>query len=565
MKSTINKFKWIFSQGKSYMPLLILSIIIGSILSSVSVYNAVISKYLIDAATSGQSDKVIKWLIIIGLIILFDILFSSIESLLATYCYKKIANNLEYKFFKNITYSEWIESSKYHSVELMTKITSDTSTVNFFLCNTVPTLITSSVMLVFAFFTLLQIEPILATTTFLIFPLLAIINKLLGRKMKKLYNDLQDKNIEYFSFLQENLQNLMLIKTFSHEKKTINTLTQIQNEKFKLSLNQLFLTLLTGALFSLGSSAAYLLVFGWGALNLVNGIITFGTMTAMLQLFYKIQEPLNALIGCYSPIISALTATERLIELEHLDPEIHSDRSNLSLFNKPTIAFNNISFSYDNNVDILRKVSFKIKPGEIVALVGPSGEGKTTLIRLLLSLINPTNGKITIENENLIEEVCNNHRELISYIPQGNTLFTGTIEENICFGNTEASFEDIIEACEQSCSLDFIKALEGGLNTKLGEKGTSISDGQAQRLAIARAFVRKKPILILDEATSALDSNTELKVLKSVKELGHNPTCIIITHRPNSLSICDRILKLENGNLIEEDLRYIYEVSADLA
>ncbi|MEG0086910.1 MAG: ABC transporter ATP-binding protein [Niameybacter sp.] len=210
---------------------------------------------------------------------------------------------------------------------------------------------------------------------------------------------------------------------------------------------------------------------------------------------------------------------------------------------------------------ILNHVSCSIAPGEIIGLVGPSGGGKTTLIRLLLALAQPQEGSVTLHTNHQNEEVNALHRELISYVPQGNTLFSGSIKENLCYGNLNATDKEIEQAANGACAWDFISALEAGLETSLGEKGLGISEGQAQRLAIARAFLRQKPILILDEATSALDPETEVKVLHAIKTLSHKPTCLIITHRPSALSICDRVLRLESQKLTPiESIEHLLKV-----
>ena len=566
MKETLRKLRWIFAQSKPGLLLLIVSVTMGSIMSAVSVYNAMISKSLIDAATSGKVDLVIKWLTVMGGIVLFNIFFGTLRSLISTYCSTKISNELQKKFFAHVTYSEWMEHNKHHSVGILTRITSDTSTINGFICGTIPSIITSTVMLSISFITLLKIEPFLAVFTVVIFPALFLMNKLFGKRLKKFYKDIQEKSIEYSSFIQESVQNLMIVKTFCREEDTINNMCRIQKEKFNLVLKQNLFSSCTGICFSLGSSGAYFLVFGWGAISLVKGVITFGTMTALLQLFNKIQGPLSSLIGCYSPIISAIAAAERLMEMESMILEQSNNDLNILNNTTPCIEFDNVSFGYKEGVNVINNISFDIKPGETVALVGPSGQGKTTIIRLLLSLIHPSDGDLYISNyeDGNKGVVCKDHRELISYIPQGNTLFSGTIRANISYGNNNASFEDIVGACEAACALDFINDLDDKFDTKLGEKGHGISEGQAQRIAIARAFLRTKPILILDEATSALDAITEISVLRAIKNLKHKPTCIIITHRPGALAICDRILRLENGNLIEENSDFMFESAVDL-
>lgn len=565
MKETFKKLKWIFAQGKPAYPTLIISVIIGSITSAVGVYNTMISKNLIDAATSGQVNIVIKWLTVMVAIIIFNLVFGTINSLLSTYTNNKIYNELQKKFFSHVTYSEYMANSKYHSVGLLTRITSDTSTINGFICGTVPSMIYSSITLIISFFTLLSINPFIAVFTVLVFPMLLIMNKLLGTRIKKFYKDIQDQSIKYNSFVQESIQNLMIVKTFCAEKRTISNLTKLQSEKFKLLFKQTLFSSLVGIAFSIGSSGLYFIVFAWGALNLVSGAITFGTMTALLQLFNKVRSPLSSLAGCYSPIITTLAACERLMELEEMALEEGSGLLDIDSYSYPSIEFNNVTFGYKENSPVLKNVSCTINPGETIALVGPSGQGKTTMIKLLLSLLSPNEGSLSISTDNISEKITKDHRNLISYIPQGNTLFSGTIKENITYGNIDATYEEIKKACINACAFDFINELDDKFDTVLGEKGFGLSEGQAQRISIARSFLRTRPILILDEATSALDAKTEISVLKSIKNLEHKPTCIIITHRPGALAICDRILRLENGNLIEESKDFAFEVASDLA
>ena len=564
MKETLKKLKWIFSQGKPAYPTLIISVIIGSITSAVGVYNTMISKNLIDAATSGQVNIVVKWLTVMVAIIIFNLVFGTINSLLSTYTNNKIYNELQKKFFSHVTYSEYMANSKYHSVGLLTRITSDTSTINGFICGTFPSMIYSSITLIISFFTLLSINPFIAVFTVLVFPMLLIMNKLLGTRIKKFYKDIQDQSIKYNSFVQESIQNLMIVKTFCAEKRTISNLTKLQSEKFKLLFKQTLFSSLVGIAFSIGSSGLYFIVFAWGALNLVSGAITFGTMTALLQLFNKVRSPLSSLAGCYSPIITTLAACERLMELEEMALEEGSGILDIDSYSYPSIEFNNVTFGYKEDSPVLKNVSCTINPGETIALVGPSGQGKTTMIKLLLSLLSPNEGSLSISTDNISEKITKDHRNLISYIPQGNTLFSGTIKENITYGNIDATYEEIKKACINACAFDFINELDDKFDTVLGEKGFGLSEGQAQRISIARSLLRTRPILILDEATSALDAKTEISVLKSIKNLEHKPTCIIITHRPGALAICDRILRLEDGNLIEESKDFAFEVASDL-
>ena len=267
--------------------------------------------------------------------------------------------------------------------------------------------------------------------------------------------------------------------------------------------------------------------------------MTFGSMTALLQLYYQVSGPINSLAYLAKQLINGIGAAERLMEIEKLPTEINSN--DINVVSHPLIEFENVSYSYEADKSVLKDVSIQLKPQQIIGIVGPSGEGKTTFIRLILSLLKPDKGHITINQE----PIQTKHRQLISYVPQGNTLFSGTIRDNLKYGNPKASDDKLIEACKQAYAWNFIEKLPQKLDTKIGEKGLGLSEGQAQRIALARAFLRQTPILILDESTSSLDNETETNILKSIKNLPHKPLCLIITHRPSALDICDQILEIK--------------------
>ena len=516
LNSLFMRIKWILSKSKPIIPFLITTIIINSLSSIISVYNALVSKSLIDSAINGETQNVIKWLIIMALIMLSNIMVNPITSFMNTHASMKLTQNLQKKLYEHIEYSEWTSQSKFHSVSLLTRVTSDVNTISSMLLNTIPSTVTLLVTLIASFSTLIFLSSSLAVIAIVIAPALFIVSKLLG---KNKYN------------------------------------LAIKNTKFSV---------LTGMSMNLCSSMAYFTIFCWGVINISRGTSTYGTFTAMLELYSKVQYPISSLASMFPTLVSAVAAAERLMDLESLPLEPEIQNNNYAQLLHPSIHFNNVNFEYTKNRPILKNVSFDIKPGEIIALVGSSGEGKTTIIRLLLYLLKVKSGTITFSYKSINDSINPKHRELISYVPQGNTLFSGSIEENLRYGNTVASIEEINEALTKSCAIDFINELDDGIKTVIGEKGLGISEGQAQRIAIARSFLRERPILILDEATSSLDPETEINVLKSIKHLSYKPTCIIITHRPSALNICNRIYKLSNGSLFEISKDAVLEIANEL-
>ena len=563
LKELFIKIKWILSHAKPVIPFLIFTTVISSASSLISVYNTLISKSLIDSAIGGNTSEVIKYLIIMISITLGMMLLSPITSLLSTHASTKLNQSIQKKLFEHIEYSNWLEQSKFHSVSLLTRITSDVATISSTLLSTIPNIISILVTLLASFSTLIYLAPSIAIIAVFIGPFLVLVSRYFSKKLKDLYKKAQEEDVKYRAFIQESVQNIMIVKTFCMEKINMNRLVQIQDNKYKIAMKNTKLSSMTGLAMSLCSNLAYFTIFCWGALNISTGVTTYGTFTAMLQLYSKVQYPFSSLASMFPGLISTIAAAERLMELEAIPLEKSSETEIID-FTNPEIAFENVSFEYKKGNKIINDVNLTIPYGETIAFVGPSGEGKTTLIRLILSLINPSSGKVYLKENNKEDTFNRDYRNLISYVPQGNTLFSGTIEDNLRYGNFEATEEEIYEALKNACALDFVNVLEDGIKTVIGEKATGISEGQAQRIAIARSFLRKKPILILDEATSALDPETEVKVLKAVKALSHKPTCIIITHRPSALNICHRIIRLEKGHLKEVSKDSILEVATEL-
>ena len=576
------KIKWMGSYAKPAVPFLIFSIIVNIIFAVIGIYNVTVSKSLIDSAISGDSEATIRWLIIMLSITLISMLSSPVTSFMSTHSSTKLTQNIQRKIYQHIQCSDWLEQSKFHSVSLLTRVTSDVSNISSAILGTIPSLVSLTVTLVGSFYTLISWAPSIAFAAVFIGPFLILVGKYFSRKLKDLYKEAQEEDVKYRSFMQESIQNIMIVKTFCMEKINMHRLVEIQNNKYKIAMRNTKLSVMTSMSMSFCSSIAYFTIFTWGVLNIAKGVSTYGTFTGMLQLYSKVQAPFSSLASMIPGLISTIAAAERLMEIEAIPVEKMADEKELddigslevaldsisskvsSTFNKPNIVFDNVSFAYKANNNILNNINLTIDAGETIAFVGPSGEGKTTMIRLILSLINPTEGNILLSEGNLFKEINRNYRELISYVPQGNTLFSGSIRDNLKYGNPYASDDEIKAALKNACALDFVNELEDGLDTMIGEKGIGISEGQAQRIAIARSFLRERPILILDEATSALDPETEVNVLKAVRALPTKPTCIIITHRPSALNICNRIMKLEKGHIREVSRESILEVASEL-
>ncbi|MDE7424664.1 MAG: ABC transporter ATP-binding protein/permease [Lachnospiraceae bacterium] len=539
--------KWIWGYTKPYLPSLSLLLFFQVVASLISLLMSLINKSIIDHATEGKN-------IIFRIIIFVTIMFISQviaigTSLVAVVISEKFSFGIRRQVYEKILNSSWMDVTKYHTGDLMTRLTSDTEAIANGISSTIPSIIVLFVQLISTFFTLYIYEPFLAISSLLIAPIAVGASYILGRKLKNLQVKVQESESKYRSFIHESLSNIMIIKTFCDEEYSSEHLTQLRNERLHWVLKKNRMSLATSSTINIAFQLGYILAFTWGAIGLSNGSIQFGTMSLFLSLVGQIQSPLIGLASTIPKIVSILASASRVIELQNL-PDEKKFPNELA----PTqvgVQVEHLSFGYKEDM-VFQNASLTIHPGEFVAIVGESGIGKTTLIRLIMSFLQSPEGIIQFYNEQGNCQNSNgNSREFISYVPQGNTLFSGTIAENVCMGNRNANEEEIITALKSACAYNFVMELPHGIHTTIGERGHGLSEGQAQRIALARALVRKAPFLVLDEATASLDEQTELKVLEGIRSLSPKPTCILITHRRSVLDYCDREIIIENKQIRE--------------
>jgi ABC-type multidrug transport system fused ATPase/permease subunit len=399
------------------------------------------------------------------------------------------------------------------------------------------------------FFTLFYYSPLLAVFALLVAPVAAVASWWLGRKLKRLQVKVQESEASYRSFLQESLANLLIVKAFANEDYSTEKLTQLREERFFWVFKRTKMGLISSTAMSLSFQVGYIAAFAYGALQISRHMITYGTMSVFLTLVNQVQAPVVQLAQQIPKVVSILASAGRVIELQNIPLE--EKLSEQITAQGIGVEISNLTFGYTEET-VLEEVSLDIHPGEFVAIIGESGIGKTTLIRIIMSFMSNIQGQVSFYNEAGETEKANaGTREFIAYVPQGNTLFSGTVRENIRMGNLNATEEELLEALKLASGYEFVMGLPKGLDTVIGERGHGLSEGQAQRIAIARAFVRKAPFLILDEATSALDEATELSVLRGLKRLEPKPTCLIITHRKSILQYCDREIKIDHKKTME--------------
>ncbi len=534
--------KWCLSYSKPYVPQLLLLMLFDLAATLMSVGMAIIGKKMIDRASEGNLSDLWKIIAIYVVVILGSQFLGIVSSLFSVIVYEKFGFGIRKRVYRRILDTCWIDVSKYHTGDLMTRLTSDVGAVSDGISSTIPTIIRLVVELLVTFCTLAYYDLKLALFALLVAPIALFASVVLGRKLKYLTVKVQETESKYRSFMQESLANILIEKSFCLEDYSEQRLTQLRDERiywvFKKNRTNMFASAAMGLSFQLG----YIVAFAWGAICIANRTITYGTMTVFLQLVNRIQAPIVSLAQLVPRLISMLASAGRIIELQSLPREEYSGASikqkNIG------VKVDKISFGYTDEL-VFDDASIDFKPGEFTAIVGKSGIGKTTLVRLIMAFTNKMKGNIEFYNDaGETMQASPDARNFIAYVPQGNTLFSGSIKDNVLMGKKDATDEEVIEALKGAAAYDFVMDFPRGIDTVIGEKGVGISEGQAQRIAIARALVKKAPFLILDEATSSLDESTELSVLEGIRKWNPSPTCLLITHRRSVLQYCDREIQI---------------------
>src|SRR5690554_4296601 len=495
------------------------------------------SKTIIDVATGENKGNLLYYSILLVTIVVLQILLRLWDIRLSRMTEVRMGNYIRYNVFSRLLYTRWQELSSMHSGDMLTRIIKDTDDVVNVMVTAIPLTVAAFIQFIGALIILFILDPILALILGVGMPVLALFGKLYYTRMRKYTVEVKESESLITSMMEESLLNQIVIRTFERQANELNRLEKLQSKLHKSVHKRTNVSVIANMMMGFTFNGGYITAFIWSAYGLAKKTITFGTVTAYLQLVNRIQRPIFDLIRLLPSIVSAKTAIERLVFLTAFEMESNEDK--ILLEGSVTLKLNNISFAYSNeSKPLFSDFSMEVKPGTMVAVMGETGVGKTTLLRLLLALIKPKSGTITIEDETLSAEVSERTRSNFVYVPQGNSLFSGTIRENLLLGNSNADDNELMRVL-QIASAEFVYGLAEGLDTKLGENGTGLSEGQAQRIAIARSLLRPGKILLLDEATSALDSDTERNFLINLKKEMGNRTVILITHQAEVAKFCD--------------------------
>ena len=453
-----------------------------------------------------------------------------------------LRNKLRNQLFTHLLRMRWNGYDKFHTGDILNRLEEDVSTVTNALCWTIPAIVVTSVQLIGALFILANLDIRLAGMLLFIMPVTLLFSKSYVRKMRQLSRDIRTTDSRIQCHLQENLQHRVLIRTLEYTMQTINKLVILQDMLQQQINHRTDFSLFSRLMVQIGFITGYAVAFLWGIFGLRDGTVTFGMMTAFLQLVTQIQRPMVDLSRQIPTFIRVFTSTERLEELADLPLEEQGDA--IRLEGNVGIRFEKVSFRYPRNKhNVLEYFSHDFKPGSLTAIVGETGAGKSTLLRLILALFVPDNGKISLYNAKETIAVSPFTRCNFSYVPQGNTLVSGTIRDNLRMGKPDATEEEM-QAALYTGVAEFVYTLPEGLDTRCGEQGVGISEGQAQRIAIARGLLRPGNILLLDEPSSSLDSKTEKELLERLNGNLQGKTLVLITHKETVAQLCTEVIRM---------------------
>lgn len=554
IKEMWEEIKWMFSYGKNYKKEIVFYTILGVFSTVMSLISSVASKELINIVTGIQTNRALEMAVLMVSMSLFSLLFNQAMSRITLKINIRIQNEIQADIFDKIIEVNWLDLSRYHGGDLLNRFSSDVGTVANSAIGWVPNLIINFFSFIATLCLILYYDPTMLFLTLANMPIMLLSSKVMMSRLRKYDMKVKEMNSEMMAFETETFSNIDSIKSFSLVHLFSERLKGFQKRFKDVSLEYNWFSIKYNTIISLLGMVVSFSFYGWAVYRLWSGAINYGEMTLFLQQSGRLSSTFSALVSIIPSTISATISAKRLMEIIFLPKEPLDIKTSEYLDRIQDKGFSleleDVYFSYIQNKNVLVSSDLKANPGEIVALVGPSGEGKTTMIRLFLGLITPNQGNAyLIDYQGKKYHLDASTRSLFAYVPQGNTIFSGTIAENLRMVKEDASDEEIIKALRSACAYEFVSRLEGGINAKIGARGQGLSEGQCQRIAIARALLREAPILLLDEATSALDVSTERKVLNNIMINHPNKTCIVTTHRPSVLNMCQRVYRVMDTKL----------------
>ena len=565
MQQTWKRIKWIGGYARQHIWAITLYTLLGLAGTGISLLGSLVSKDLIDIITGHETGQVVMTFCIMIGMNLGSVFLTQISTYISTKISMSVDAGIKADIFSKILVTDWESLTEYHTGDLLTRWNGDASNIASGILSFVPNLIIYLFRFGSALWMVLYYDASFAVFALVSMPVSFLMSRYLTKKMQSNNNKSAAMNAKMSGFNQEAFSNIQTIKAFDMISLYIERLKNLQKEYITMRMSYQKMSMVISVLMTLIGMAVSYASYGWGIYRVWSGAISYGTMTMFLTLSSTLTSTLNNLISLIPTSISLTTSAGRLMDIVEMPREDYSKKEEVKAFwerhkeEGVGLSVQDVSYAYRNGTVVFEHAFMEAHPHEVVALIGPSGEGKTTMLRLLLSLILSQEGtaQLCTREENM--PLNASARQLISYVPQGNTMFSGTIAENMRNVKENATDEEIRNALEIACAWDFVEKLPDGINSPIQERGGGFSEGQAQRLSIARAILRKSPILLLDEATSALDVATERKLLKNLMKDDYPRTCLVTTHRPTVLEVCTRVYAIRDKHLdalTEEEINY---------
>lgn len=533
---------WLWAAWKGNRWQAVINALLGLLSVAVSLLSVWAVKHAIDVAAGTSEGNIYLAVGVMGMLILADFGINISQVWVRNILGVKAQNRMQQQLLDRLLRSEWQGKEQRHSGDVMNRLEQDVNSVVNFLAETLPSALSTLALFVGAFVYMFSMDKLLSIVIVAMIPVFVLFSRVYVSRMRRLTREVRDSDSEVQSILQETVQNRMLIKTLEGDSAMVDKLEQTQSTLRQKVVKRTIFSLFANLILNFGFAVGYLVAFLWAALRMSAGTLSFGGMTAFLQLVHRIQTPARNLTKLAPAFVGVFTAAERLMELEDNPLEEQGDPIHMTA--PCGVRLKDVTYQYaDGDKPVLDSFSFDFIPGTCTAVLGETGSGKTTLIRLLVALLHPQKGSVTIYDRQGNEEIITAcHRCNFVYVPQGNTLMSGSIRDNLLLASPDATEQEMLDVLKKSCA-EFVEDLPEGLDTLCSEKGGGLSEGQSQRISIARALLRNRPIMLFDEATSALDPETERRLLDNILAT-NDKTIIFITHRMTVVEYCNQALTL---------------------
>ena len=545
-------FLWLWRAWRGNRLQAVLNAVVGLLGVVVSLSSVWAVKHAIDVAAHEVEGNIIIAVLLMGGLILSNFALNIASVWIRNILGIKAQNRMQQKLLDRMLRSKWNGKETHHSGDVLNRLETDVTNVVNFLTEIIPNSLSTLALFVGAFGYLFMLDWRLAIVIVIMIPIFILFSRVYVRQMRHLTSEVRTSDSKVQSILQETIQHRLLIKTLEGDSAAVDRLEDTQSVLRSNVVRRTKFSVFSYLVLNLGFSVGYLIAFTWAAVRLSGGTLTFGGMTAFLQLVNKIQNPARQLTHLAPQFVSVFTAAERLMELE--ENPLEEQGEPIELKAPCGVRFIDVAFAYDDSENnVIEHLSYDFYPTSCTAILGETGAGKTTMVRMILALLQPNSGKVEIYNEKEHHDLSPLLRTNFVYVPQGNTLMSGTIRDNLRLGKLDATDDEMAEALKRSCA-DFVLELPDGLDTKCTEQGGGLSEGQAQRISIARALLRNRSIMLFDEATSALDPDTERKLLQNILSK-RDKTIIFITHRPAVMEYCDQTIEIKKRHSCREYIK----------